>query len=56
MYYYKVIFSKVCYVKARDEDEAREMAQNEDVIIMDETVENVEPSCRADVQQALNEW
>ena len=54
--YWKVNISKVCYVKARDEDEAREMAQNDDFIIMDEIVEHVEPSCRADVQQALDEW
>ena len=56
MNYYKVIFSKVAYVKASDEEEARNMAMDEDFIFMDENVEAVEPSCRSDVQKALYSW
>ena len=56
MNYYKVIFSKVAYVKASDEEEARNMAIDEDYIFMDENVEAVEPSCRSDIQKALNNW
>ena len=54
MNYYKVIFSKVAYVKASDEEEARDMAMDEDYIFMDEDVVAVEPSCRADIQKELN--
>ena len=56
MNYYKVIFSKVAYVKATDEEEARDMAMDEDYIFMDEDVVAVEPSCRADIQKELNNW
>ena len=56
MNYYKVIFSKVVYVKASDEEEARDMAIDEDYIFMDEDVVAVEPSCRADIQKELNKW
>ena len=56
MNYYKVIFSKVAYVMASDEEEARNMAMDEDYIFMDENVEAVEPSCRSDVQKALYSW
>ena len=56
MNYYKVIFSKVAYVKASDEEEARNMTMDEDFIFMDENVEAVEPSCRSDVQKALYNW
>lgn len=54
MNYYKVIFSKVAYVKASDEEEARDMAKQEDYIFMDEDVVAVEPSCRADILKELN--
>ena len=53
MNYYKVIFSKVAYVKATDEEEARDMAMDEDYIFMDEDVVAVEPSCRSDIQKEL---
>ncbi len=56
MNYYKVIFSKVAYVKASDEEEARNMAMDEDYIFMDENVKAVEPSCRSDIQQAIDKW
>lgn len=56
MNYYKVIFSKVAYVKASDEEEARDMAMDEDYIFMDEDVIAVEPSCRSDIQKELNNW
>ena len=56
MKYYKVVFSKVVYVKASDEEEARDMAMDEDYIFMDEDVVAVEPSCRADIQKELNNW
>ena len=51
MKYYKVIFSKVAYVKASDEEEARSIAMDEDFIFMDEEVIDIEPSCRADIQK-----
>ena len=56
MPFYKVIFSKVAYVQANDEDEASIRAMEEDYIFIDENVEVVEPSCRSDIQKALNEW
>lgn len=56
MYYYKVIFTKVAYVKASDEEEARAMAMDEDYIFMDENVIAVEPSCRSDIQKELYNW
>lgn len=56
MNYYKVVFSKVAYVKASDKEEARDMAMDEDYIFMDEDVVAVEPSCRSDIQKAFNEW
>ena len=56
MNYYKVIFSKVAYVKASDEEEARDMAIDEDYIFMDENVIAVEPSCRSDIQKKLYNW
>ena len=56
MYYYKVIFTKVAYVKASDEEEARAMAMDEDYIFMDENVVAVEPSCRSDIQKELYNW
>ena len=56
MNYYKIIFSKVAYVKASDEEEARDMAMDEDYIFMDEDVVAVEPSCRSDIQKELNNW
>ena len=56
MNYYKVIFSKVAYVKASDEEEARDMAIDENYIFMDEDVVAVEPSCRSDIQKELNNW
>ena len=46
-------FSKVAYVKATDEEEARDMAMDEDYIFMDEDVVAVEPSCRAEIQKEL---
>lgn len=51
--YYKVIISKVAYVRAADEEEAREMAMQEDYIFADEEVSNVEPSCKSDIQKAM---
>lgn len=56
MNYYKVIFTKVAYVKASDEEEARAMAMDEDYIFMDENVIAVEPSCRSDIQKELYNW
>ena len=56
MNYYKVIFSKVAYVKASDEEEAQAMAMDEDYIFMDEDVVAVEPSCRSDIQKELSNW
>ena len=56
MNYYKVIFTKVAYVKASDEEEARNMAMDEDFIFMDEDVVAVEPSCRSDIQKELYNW
>ena len=56
MKYYKVIFTKIAYVKASNEEEARDMAMNEDYIFMDEDVIAVEPSCRSDIQKELNNW
>lgn len=56
MNYYKVIFSKVAYVKATDEEEARDMAMDEDYIFMDEDVVAVKPSCRADIRKEINNW
>ena len=56
MKYYKVIFSKVAYVKASDEEEARSIAMDEDYIFMDEEVVDVEPSSRADIQKELYNW
>ena len=53
MKYYKVIFTKIAYVKASNEEEARDMAMNEDYIFMDEDVIAVQPSCRADIQKEL---
>lgn len=53
MKYYKVVFSKVAYVKASDEEEARDMAMDEDYIFMDEEIVAVEPSCRSDIQKEL---
>ena len=53
MKYYKVIFSKVAYVKASDADEAQDMAMHDDYIFSDEEVVAVEPSCRADIQKEL---
>ena len=51
--YYKVIISKVAYVRAADEEEAREMAIQEDYIFADEEVSNVEPSCKSDIVRAM---
>ena len=56
MNYYKVIFSKVAYVKALDEEEAQAMAMDEDFIFSDEEIVAIEPSCRADIQKELNNW
>ena len=56
MNYYKVIFSKIAYVKATDEEEARDMAMDEDFIFSDEEIVAIEPSCRADIQKELNNW
>ena len=56
MNYYKIIFSKVAYVKATDEEEAQSMAMDEDFIFSDEEIVAVEPSCRADIQKELNKW
>ena len=56
MNYYKVIFTKVAYVKASDEEEARAMAMDEDYIFMDENVIAIEPSCRSDIQKELYNW
>ena len=53
MKYYKVIFTKAVYVKALDEEEAKDMAMQEDYIFMDEEIVAVEPSCRADIQKEL---
>lgn len=56
MNYYKVVFTKVAYVKASDEEEARDMAMNEDYIFMDEDVVAVEPTSRANIIKELNNW
>ena len=56
MPFFKIIFSKVAYVQAENQEEASIKAMNEDYIFMDETIELVEPSCRSDVQKALNTW
>ena len=51
--YYKVIITKVAYVRAADEEEARELAMQEDYIFADEEVATVEPSCKSDIQKAM---
>jgi hypothetical protein len=56
MKYYKVVSSKIAYVIASDEEEARDMATNEDIIFSDEEIVAVEPSCRSDIQKEINNW